>query len=216
LRTRTKLIEAAGQLFAERGFDAATGQEICRRAGVHAAAIVYHFHGMRGLYDAVLAEARRRLVSTEALAAAVESQRDAKLKLESFLGVIVQALTSPVSRSWAGKLFGRIYITPSVAYGQPHDRALTGRAAILKSIVSALTGLPPEDAAVARACLSIMAPCVVLLLFDRRKLRYVFPDLRLGAEDAARITRHLADFALAGVATLVRGSDKSAVIQSGR
>ena len=46
LRTRAQLIEVAGQVFSERGFDGATGQDICRRAGVHTAAIVYHFGGM--------------------------------------------------------------------------------------------------------------------------------------------------------------------------
>ena len=60
MRTRSLLVEVAGLLFAERGFDGATGHEICRRAGLHTAAIVYHFDSMEGLYRAVLDEAQRR------------------------------------------------------------------------------------------------------------------------------------------------------------
>jgi AcrR family transcriptional regulator len=209
-RTRTRLIEVAGRLFAERGFHAATGKEICRRAGVHAAAIVYHFHGMHGLYRAVLAEAQRRLVSTEALSAAVAAEHDPTRKLTAFLALIVRALTSPVSRSWAGKLFGREFVTPSAVYGRSHDRALTARAALLKSIVSSLTGLAADDPVLARACLNIMAPCAVMLLFDRRKLQRIFPDLTLGAADAELITQHLVGFAIAGLATLKRRSSSSA------
>src|ERR1700722_9223159 len=116
-RTRTQLIEVAGRIFAEQGFDGATGQDICRRAGVNSAAIVYHFGGMAGLHRAVLEEAQRRLVRTETLAAAVKAERDPRRQLEAFLGLIVKALTSPVSRSWAGKPFSREWVTPSTVYG---------------------------------------------------------------------------------------------------
>lgn len=205
-RTRTRLIEVAGQLFAERGFDRATGQEICRRAGTHAASIVYHFGGMQGLYRAVLDEAQRRLVSTATLRAAVAAQPTPARKLESFLGLIVGALASPASRSWAGRLFGREFVSPSSLYGKSHDRTLRERASMLKSIVGALARLPPQDPAVARACLSVMAPCAVMLLFDRRKLRRVFPELQLEPQNAALVARQLAQFAMAGIAALARQS----------
>ena len=71
--TREHLLEIAGQVFAEKGFDAATGKEICKRAGANAAAVVYHFGGMEALYAAVLVEARSRLVSTQMIAAVVAS-----------------------------------------------------------------------------------------------------------------------------------------------
>ena len=198
-RTRAQLIEVAGQMFAELGFDGATGQEICRRAGVHTAAIVYHFGGMVGLYRAVLEEARRRLLTTEAIASAVEAESDPRRQLAAFLGMVVRAVTGPESQTWAGRLFGREFITPSTVYGHAHDRALASRAKILKSIISALTGLPPSDARVARGCISTMAPCVLLLLVNRRKLKRMLPELNLGADSAPLITRHLVDFALAGL-----------------
>jgi TetR/AcrR family transcriptional regulator, regulator of cefoperazone and chloramphenicol sensitivity len=205
-RTRARLIEVAGQLFAERGLDRATGQEICRRAGTHPASIVYHFGGMQGLYRAVLDEAQRRLVSTETLRAAVAAQPTAARKLESFLGLIVGALASPASRSWAGRLFGREFVSPSALYGRSHDRTLRERARMLKSIVGALTGRAPQDPLVARACLSVMAPCAVMLLIDRRKLRRVFPELKLDPDNAALVTRQLVRFAMAGIAALARQS----------
>ena len=201
-RTRARLIEVAGQLFAERGFDGATGQAICRRAGTHPASIVYHFGGMAGLYRQVLDEAQRRLVSTETLRAAVAAQPTPERKLGAFLGLIVGALASPASGSWAGKLFGREFVSPSALYGKAHDRTLRIRAAMLKSIVGAIAGRPPEDPAVARACLSTMAPCAVLLLFDRRKIGRVFPQLQFSPAQAAQMTEHLMSFALAGIAAI--------------
>jgi TetR/AcrR family transcriptional regulator, regulator of cefoperazone and chloramphenicol sensitivity len=198
-RTRARLLEAAGQLFAEQGVDRVTGQQICRRAGVHSAAIVYHFGGMAGLYPAVLAEAQRRLLSTEALAAAAAAERDPRRKLRAVIGLIVQRLASPVSQSWAARLFSREFVAPSAIYGPMHDRILTERAAILRDIVAGLTGLPPQDPAVARAAISIMAPCAVLLVFNRRKMARLLPGLSLNADTAPLITRHLAAFALGGL-----------------
>ena len=131
-------------MFAELGFDGATGQEICRQARVHTSAIVYHFGGMSGLYRAALNEARGRLVTTEAIVAAVKAESDPRRQLEAFLGMIVAALMSPVSQSWAGRLFGHEFVTPSAVYGAAHDRTLAVRAKLLKSIVGALIGRPIE------------------------------------------------------------------------
>lgn len=202
LRTRAQLIEVGGRVFAECGFDGATGQDICRLAGVHTSAIVYHFGGMAGLYRAVLEEARRRLLSTEALAAAVNAESDPRRQLEAFLGMVVHALTSPVSQTWEGRLFGREFVTPSAVYGRAHERALTARARMLASIVGALTGRAPDDPLVARGCISTMAPCALLLLVNRRKLKRMLPNLDVGARSAPQLTRHLVDFALAGLAAI--------------
>ena len=82
-KTRRRLLESAGEVFGEQGFDRATGKEICRRAGVNAAAVNYHFGGMEGLYVAVVREAHSRLVTLAALSAAITDKTDAKAKLRA-------------------------------------------------------------------------------------------------------------------------------------
>src|SRR3954469_13572389 len=57
--TRQSLLEAAGEVFAEVGFRAATVREICQRAGANIAAVNYHFGDKEKLYVEVLRNAQR-------------------------------------------------------------------------------------------------------------------------------------------------------------
>ena len=52
--TRTRLLEAAGPVFAAHGFDGATVREICAAAEVNVAAVGYHFGDKLGLYREVI------------------------------------------------------------------------------------------------------------------------------------------------------------------
>ncbi len=49
-RTRGKLLTAAGEIFAEKGFRDTTIAEICTRAGTNVAAVNYHFGSKEELY----------------------------------------------------------------------------------------------------------------------------------------------------------------------
>ena len=52
--TRERLLESAGEVFAEQGFRRATVRQICDRAKANVAAINYHFGDKMGLYAAVM------------------------------------------------------------------------------------------------------------------------------------------------------------------
>ena len=58
--SRQALLDAAGALFDERGYEAATVREIGERAGVDAALIARYFGGKEGLYLAALAQQEGR------------------------------------------------------------------------------------------------------------------------------------------------------------
>lgn len=48
--TKQRLLEAAGEVFAARGYEAATTREICQRAEANIAAVNYHFGDKHRLY----------------------------------------------------------------------------------------------------------------------------------------------------------------------
>jgi TetR/AcrR family transcriptional regulator, regulator of cefoperazone and chloramphenicol sensitivity len=57
--TKARLLESAGEEFAQKGFELARVRSICDRAGANLAAINYHFGDKEQLYVEVLREAHR-------------------------------------------------------------------------------------------------------------------------------------------------------------
>jgi AcrR family transcriptional regulator len=57
--TKARLVEAAGEEFAAKGYEGATIREICKRAGANVAAVNYHFGDKEQLYILAVIEAHR-------------------------------------------------------------------------------------------------------------------------------------------------------------
>jgi hypothetical protein len=98
----------------------------------------------------------------------------------------------------------REMISPTAIFDEMRKKEMRARGAILKSIVSELTGLPDEHRAVARACVNIMAPFGILLLMTPQRIEKAFPALSFGPEAAQDTTRHMVQFALGGLVAIAR------------
>lgn len=203
--TRQRLLEVAGQVFAEKGFDRTTGKEICEQAGINTAAVNYYYGGIEGLYAAVIQEAHNRFVTYAAAKAAIADKTDARSKLEAILELIVRTIVGPTLSSWVLRVIGREVIAPSSLLDKLRDTEFLPKTRIMKGIVSELMGLPEDHPAVARGCVSVMAPCFLLLIFDRDTLKRAFPSLSLDSDDATALVRHMVQYALAGLAAVARG-----------
>lgn len=93
--TRGALIEAARQLFAERGYAAVGTEEIVRAAGVTRGALYHHFGGKLDLFDAVYerveSELSRRIAEGALAANAADPLTAMRAGAEQFL----RAATEP-------------------------------------------------------------------------------------------------------------------------
>lgn len=206
LSTREQLLETAGQVFSEKGYDGSTGKEICERCGANVAAVVYHFGGMENLYREVLHEARRRLAPSEALAAGVADEADPRKKLGIFIGMLARRMTGPASATWATRLISRELLSPTPIFDEIRNKEMRGRAAVLRGIVSELMRLPEDHPAVARSCINIMAPFGVLLLLGTERVERAFPVLSFGPDAMEELSSHMVEFALGGIAAVGRNT----------
>jgi AcrR family transcriptional regulator len=203
-RTRAELLEAAGQVFAEKGFDRATGKEICERAGANIAAINYYFGGIDRLYAAVLEEANRRLAPVEAISAAVAAKKDARARLQAIIELLVSRLLGPSSSSWAFRVLSREMVAPSAAIEPLLKKQAVPRARLVRAIVAELMGLPADHPAVSLGCINVLAPLLLLFIADRGNLKRLFPSLSLSGNDVESLCAHMVQFAMSGLAEVAR------------
>src|SRR3972149_7630201 len=88
-RTRERLLDAAGEVFAERGYRRATVREICRRANVNIASVNYYFKSKEDLYADVLEfayrQARQKYPETDAAGRAGSAERRLSRVVRLFL-----------------------------------------------------------------------------------------------------------------------------------
>src|ERR1700723_751380 len=165
--TRQHLLEAAGHVFADKGFERSTAKEICESAGTNTAAVNYYFGGIEALYAAVMEEARNRIFSVRKIGLAIAGKTDPAAKLKAALNVLIESLLGPVSSSWGLQVFGRDMVTPSPTTYSAKEKLLLPGARVLRELVGELMGLPEDHPAVARGCMTLMAPICVLILGDR-------------------------------------------------
>jgi TetR/AcrR family transcriptional regulator len=91
-RTRNAVLEAAENLFAERGFAATRLEDIAERVGIKRASIVYYFKDKRELYDAVLGNVLGSL--HQALATEISRHENLAMRIEAAVSVWVDCVGS--------------------------------------------------------------------------------------------------------------------------
>jgi AcrR family transcriptional regulator len=206
-RTRDGVLEAAGEIFAQKGYDRATSREICHRAGVHLAAVNYHFGGIAELYTATLVHAHRRLLRVETLRSISEGNGSPEEKFRALLTVMVRGLLEPRAGSWELRLISREIVMPTPYKAALVEREVMPKLRLLRGIIGALIGREPEDPVVGRALFSVLAPCLFLAIADRGVMDRVLPPSGDQEADAVALIAHFERFILAGLRAVAASGD---------
>ncbi len=140
-RTREDIVEAAGRVFAEAGFHAATMQAIARAAGFTAASLYTYFKSKDEIFQALLADLEQAILTV--FAAPVP----AGLSLQQRLELLLQReLTLVARRSAALRVALDLPSRPDHRGG--HQRFIAAAAAYLAADGGAdQLRCPPEEAA---------------------------------------------------------------------
>ena len=193
--TRDKLIDAAGQVFAERGYRAATIREICRLAGANVAAVNYTFGDKMGLYTEVLRHSVRT-ARTAALAAALDASRSPEDMIRGVIRARLMSLCQDAQPDWNIRLVMHEFSHPTPAMGRVVDEGMRPIYDRVRKAVGEITGLPPDDETTLLSVNSIVGQ-ILFYTFSRPVLAHLQPELKLTPEKLERIADHIADFSLA-------------------
>lgn len=193
--TRTRILEAAGELFATTGYAETSNKAIAAQAQVDLASINYHFGNRSGLYQAVLAESHGRLLDMAALRQLVGSELSPASKLRVLIEQLVERATQE-PQAWQLRVLAREVLAPSSHLQILFlDEALP-KVVLLKRMLSEITRIPVEDPALTRCLLNVIAPCLMLLVGGRS---FPGPLQEVFQMPSQTIASHLYHYAIGGL-----------------
>lgn len=145
-KTKAAVVQAAGELFANFGFNGVTARQVTAKAGVSLGAIPYHFGSMEALYEEVLVTAVK--ISDEALPLFDEANA---AKPEQSLRLAIQWMIKDYAAqkvAWPVKLIEREALDPSASFRKVLKHKYLPEFEWLCDVVSRVTSLPKDNDAV--------------------------------------------------------------------
>lgn len=199
-KTKWRLIEAGGEVFAEKGFSCTTGKEIAKRAGVNCAAINYHFGGINGLYVEVLTKAHNRVADLSLMEKIVSEDLPAIDKLIRLIESVLKVIFTPKIQNWELKVLGRETLNPeSEFYTNPSD-TIKHKQQIIVEVISDILNVEPNHPAVARCFFTIVSPMESLLAGTPATFSHLkSSDYNHNQMDADDTIHHLCSFIVGGI-----------------
>ena len=111
---RDAILEHAGRLFADRGFQPTTVRDICQAAGVNVAAVNYYFRNKRNLYLEAVTHAYQRR-SSEVPMPVWPSGTPPAEKLRGFVATTMYRMMGLDEAPWTTRLMTREVLSPTEA-----------------------------------------------------------------------------------------------------
>jgi AcrR family transcriptional regulator len=194
--TRQRLLEAAGRVFAEKSYRAATVREIIRRAGANLAAVNYHFRGKGGLYAAVLEHTYVKALEKHPPEGGVDPGAPAEERLYGFIRSFLRRIFDEDVQACYGRLMARELVEPTAALDGVVDR-IRPLFGLLCAIVRAIAGPASDLAQVERSARSVVGQ----ILFYKHAAPVIqrLEGRRAGTPDIDALARHIADFSVHGL-----------------
>ncbi len=195
--TKSRLMEAAGRVFSEKGFKTATVRDICRLAGANVAAVHYHFGDKAGLYKALLDEAFELGLKRYPPAMGLADDAPAEKRLFAFVHSFLLRMLGDGRDAWCGKLMAMELNEPTPALDHLVERYITPMSRRLRRIAADLLadGTKPDDARAFLCAMSIAGQCQHIFR-NRAVIDKLSPDFKTDVEDVESLARHIAEFSL--------------------
>ncbi len=196
--TRARLIEAAGEVFAEHGYHSATVRDICARAGANIAAVNYHFGDKTELYLAVIRESV--CSATDLVPEEIGPDEQLVAMITAMLRKMGLAAEHP---GWHFRIMAHEMVAPTPVFARVVDEVIGPQYNRLRGVIGRIIGLPPGHEQTRLAANSVVAQ-VIFYAHGRPVIERLWPGFAMNKRTVTRIARHIASFSLCSLRAMRR------------
>ncbi|MFZ5564072.1 MAG: CerR family C-terminal domain-containing protein [Thermodesulfobacteriota bacterium] len=205
--TKTRLIQAAGQEFAEHGFRSATVRDICRRAGTHVGSVNYHFGDKEGLYEAVLEYSHRMATQKYPPDMGLADGAGPEDRLSAFIRSLLLRILGEGLPAWHGKLMAQEIASPTGLMKQMIKNSIRPLQRHLAGIVVDLLqkegmALEADSSSVFLCTMSIVGQC--LHHFKAKQVVEILRPRTFDPADIESLAEHITRFSMGGIRALAK------------
>jgi len=198
--TRHRLLAAASEVFAEKGFWETTNADICERAKVNTAAVNYHFGSKEELYIEAWKYSFEKSMNTHPADGGVSPESPVQQRLGGRILSFMQRIADP--KTYELEIIHKEMANPTYLLTETIQKSIEPINEGMKSIVKELLGDSASEQKIRFCQMSIMGQCfgpMLQLRHARKEPDAPHPDglaLEFGVEE---IANHVTRFSLAGI-----------------
>jgi TetR/AcrR family transcriptional regulator, regulator of cefoperazone and chloramphenicol sensitivity len=192
--TRNRLLNAACEVFAEKGYRNAKVAEICRRAGANVAAVNYYFGDKATLYAKAWQYAFNEYPMPESSVPVHTSPGD---QLRNYIHTLIQNFMEKGLQGYFTRLYLMELANPTGLIQDAWHDMIEPRRQKLIAIIRKILDVETTNETVLFCELSIISQCRALLTINRNDLEYLLGQ-PLSPNLIKRFADHIVNFSLAG------------------
>jgi AcrR family transcriptional regulator len=206
--TRERLLAAACEVFAEKGYSGATIAQISRRAGANIAAVNYYFRDKKRLYVETWRRAFQRSLKAHPPEGGVAPDAAPEERLRGRITALMQRIADP--HSYEFDIIHKELASPTGLLAEVMRESIEPVRRDLDATVRELLGDGASERQVRLCGMSIMAQCFRLMMPQRRHRApaAAFRSTRRTPDfTVEEIAEHITRFSLAGIREMRRPTD---------
>ncbi len=193
--TRWRLLNAACEVFAKKGYRDAKVADICKQAGANVSAVNYYFKNKASLYAETWRHAFQQFEEPAFSKLAGASPQE---RLREYILTLMKNFTTKGRLGHSSRLYLMELVNPTGLVQNDWRELIAPQRRKLHDIIREIIGRKADYQSVLFCELSIVNQCRTLLTIKHKDLEYLL-DQSLGPELIKRLADHIADFSLAGI-----------------
>ena len=198
--TRRRLLDAAAEMFATKGYRNVAVRDICEAAVANVAAVNYHFGGKDKLHLAAIDHARTRALQEDPTPTGPkpDGPLTPELKLRRHLRAMLGRAFATGPAGWYMQIVLREMVDPTPALRHALDEHLGPHQRRLEAIVGQVLGTDPDSDRAKDTAAAILATAIYYHSC-RPAVQHLRPGFTFNQDAADRLTEMLMSMVIGGV-----------------